>query len=65
MIRKITLGYWKGYKVSITRNGDHLHDDQLVQYDIMFISPDNKTTTIHTDMSLMTGWNIEHAVTIK
>ena len=48
----------EGYKVKLVKvKGDHRNDGQMVDYTFRFISPDNKTTTIKTEMCLMVGWN--------
>jgi len=46
-----------GYIISIEQEGDHRNDGQMVDYTIYLTSPENKTTSISTEMCLMVGWN--------
>jgi len=56
-IQKITTGVLEGYKVKITRDGEHKHDGQFVGYTFAFTSPKKIKSTVHTEMCLCVGWN--------
>lgn len=47
----------KGYKVAITKDGEHKTDGQMVEYTFTFTSPKKIKSSFSTEMCLMVGWN--------
>lgn len=62
---KLESGILKDYKINIKSKGDHKHDGQMVDYDIILTSPKGKKTKFTTCMSLMCGWNHYQSEIIK
>lgn len=47
----------KGYRVAITKDGEHKTDGQMVEYTFTFTSPKKIKSSFSTEMCLMVGWN--------
>lgn len=47
----------KGYKVAITKDGEHKTDGQMVEYSFYLTSPKNIRSFFSTEKCLMVGWN--------
>jgi len=47
------------YKVKMVAHGDHRHDGQIVDYTLIFTSPEKNETKVETKMCLMIGWNFD------